>query len=76
MKKIKMNQENMQRCKLICVFNIIDLSAILCQSVLLVEENREKTTDLSQVTDKLLLHIVVHPALIEIRTHNISGDRY
>ena len=30
----------------------------------------EKTTDLSQVTK------VVHLALTEIRTHNISGDRY
>jgi hypothetical protein len=33
----------------------------------------EKTTDLSQVTDKTLLHNVVHLALIEIRIHNISG---
>ena len=32
------------------------------------QEDPEKTTDLSQVTDKLY-HIV-----IEIRTHNISGD--
>jgi hypothetical protein len=31
----------------------------------------EKTTDLSQVIDKLLSHNVVHLALIEIRTHNI-----
>jgi len=35
-------------------------------------EYPEKTTDLSQVTDKLN---VVHLATIEIRTHNISGDR-
>jgi len=33
-------------------------------------EDPEKTTDLSQVTK------VVHLALTEIRTHNISGDRY
>ena len=37
------------------VFNATfnNMSDISCQSVLLVEENREKTTDLSQVTDKL-----------------------
>jgi hypothetical protein len=35
-------------------------------------EWQEKTTDLLHVTDKLF---VVHLALIEIRTHNISGDR-
>jgi hypothetical protein len=34
----------------------------------------DKTTDLLQVTDKLLSHNV-HIALIEIRTH-ISGDRH
>jgi hypothetical protein len=39
-------------------------------------EDPEKTTDLSQVTDKLLSHNVVHLALIEIRTHNISGDMH
>jgi hypothetical protein len=36
----------------------------------------EKTTDLSQVTDKLLSHNVVHLTLRGCRTHNISGDRY
>ena len=39
-------------------------------------EDPEKTTDPSQVTDKTLSHNVVHLALIEIRTHNISGDRH
>jgi hypothetical protein len=33
-------------------------------------EDPEKTTDLSQVTDKL------HIMLIVIRTHNIIGDRH
>jgi len=39
-------------------------------------ENPEKTTDLSQVTDKTLSHNVVHLSLIEIRNHNICGDMH
>jgi hypothetical protein len=37
-----------------------------------------ETTDLSQVTDKLLSHYVVSstPRLSGIRTHNVSGDRH
>jgi hypothetical protein len=55
-----------------------NISVISGRTVLLVEETEdpEKTTDLSQVTDKLFSHYVVHRALIEIRTHNISGDKH
>jgi hypothetical protein len=55
-----------------------NISVMLWQSVLLVEETREpeKTSDLLQITDKTFSHNVVRLALIEIRTHNISGDRH
>ena len=69
-------------CKFVClmVFNATfnNILVISLRSVLLMEESGgpEKTTNLSQVTDKLLSHNVVHLALIEIRIHSSSGDRH
>ena len=58
------------------VFN--NISIISWQSVLLVEETSvpEKTTDLSQVSDKLNNVVSSEPFLSGVRTHNVSGDRH
>jgi 16S rRNA C1402 (ribose-2'-O) methylase RsmI len=67
---------------MVMVFKVTfnNISVISWRSVLLVEETRvsKKTTDLSQVTEKLLSYNVVSssPHLSGIRTHNFSGDRH
>jgi hypothetical protein len=63
----------------VMVFNVTfnNISAISLWSVLLVEETRGPEENHRPVASyrQLLSHNVVHLALIEIRIHNISGDR-
>ena len=62
------------------VFNATfnNISVISWQSVLLVEETGAPEENNRPVAShwQSLSHNVVHLALIEIQTHNISGDRH
>jgi hypothetical protein len=51
-----------------------NISVISWRSVLLVEETREPRENHKSLTN--IITYVVHLTLIEIRTHNISGDRH
>jgi hypothetical protein len=55
-----------------------NISVILWPSVILVEETERPGDNHRPVAShwQFLSHNVLHQALIEIRNHNISGDRY
>jgi len=60
------------------VFNATfnNISVILWRSVLLVEETGVPRENHCPVAWQTLSHNVVHLTLVEIRTHNFSGDRH
>jgi hypothetical protein len=75
------NKESVFVCLFVClmVFSAIfnNISVISWQSFLFVKETGGSGENLPPVAShwQTISHNVVHLALIEIRTHNISGDR-
>ena len=71
-----------EQCLFVClmVFNVTfnNISVISWRSLLLVEETEGPRENHRPVASHwyTLSHNVVHLALIEIRTHNIGGDRH
>ena len=65
-------------CLMVLNATFNNISVITWQSVLLVEETGGPGENHRHVASHLqtLSHNVVHLAMIEIRTHNISGDRH
>ena len=77
---------NCKICLFVCLFACLmvinatfnNISVISWRSVLLVKETGAPGENRRPVAShgQTLSHNVVHFALIEIRTHNISGDRH
>ena len=65
-------------CMMVLNATFNNISVISCLSVLLVDKTRGPGENHRPVAShrQNLSHNVVHLALIEIRTHNISGDRH
>ena len=78
-KNFQLNRMYNWLCLFVClmVFNATfnNISVISWQSVLLVEESRWPAENYRSVASHWQIN-VVHLSLIEIRTHNISGDRH
>jgi len=75
-----MHLEKLKTFVCLMVFNATfnNISAISWRSVLLVEETGGPDENHRPVAShwQAISHNVVHLAMIEIQTHNISGDRH